>query len=231
MGGAAYTAYQVDVHLQFAVHERATHINDFNVHDDKMSLRIHCYMERTLGDSGVAFTDLRDLMNGTLEFVVDADASYGGCIRTRRSTSGFVSFFQGMHGTKARLKTNCTLLKLICTASAHAEANGTVPAAKFAFDALPILERIFGKARFRFRNDASAAIAAIQKGYSREMKFLRSRQFGINLAFLKQTVGKIIEKADTKFIHGDPMTKNLKTASFEYHKNFSFDILRHYWIS
>ena len=107
----------------------------------------------------------------------------------------------------------------------HSETGSYVPAAKDGFALLPVLEAIFLKLRLRYRSDATAAIAAVEQGFSKQAAYLKdTRQFRVNLAFLKETIAKYLEKLPSSFMTADPMTKPLPALEFHYHKNFSLMI-------
>ena len=111
----------------------------------------------------------------------------------------------------------------------NAETGSYMPAAKDGFALLPVLEVIFApggrKLTLRFRSDATAAIAAVEQGFSKQAAYLKdTRQFRVNLAFLKETIAKYLEKLPSPFMTADPMTKPLPALEFHYHKNFSLMI-------
>ena len=99
----------------------------------------------------------------------------------------------------------------------------------FRFALLLVIEGIFAtggrKRTLRFRSDATAAIAAVEQGFSKQAAYLKdTRQFRVNLAFLKETIANCLEKLPSPFMTADPMTKPLPAFEFHYHKNFSLMI-------
>jgi hypothetical protein len=236
VGGLSYSAYSIRVDAQYACNQLAQHLNSWNVFDDKMSLRVHAYIESTMGTKEVAHVSILDFLNGGFEMLVDSDASFAGC-RSLKSVVGLVISIIGKHGSRFRIATSSKQWPQICPSSGHAEIAAQVPGTKIAFGLHPLVDHLLffhlkptmsgswssddvqDVLPMRFRSDASVAVSCIQQGYSKQMQYLKStRQFNINLSFLHEVIGKLLEKASTLFIGGDSMTKALPPATLKYHR-------------
>jgi hypothetical protein len=152
-----------------------------------------------------------------------SDSDLGGDKNTRRSTSGDVLMLAGEYGTSALIGEVCRLQTAEATASAESECVAHVTGVKrLVLPALKVVKDIITNG-VKYKIDASAAIAAITNGYSRELDHMSLTQ-GINVGWantalhalredMKDHGGAELVKVGTKEQLGDFLTKILEAQA------------------
>ena len=182
---------------------------------DRYLERIVAYLHATRDFVLVMWLIAGDL----LEVLTYADADHAGCPFTARSTSGACTFIVGPRGTRALVAWNAN--RQGCSAASTAEAETVAISEASRKQTLPItdlLSQVLGKqTQASLLTDSSAALAAVEKGASSTMRYLRKNQ-RVSLSCMKdyfETAGITPKKVDGLDNVSDIFTKALEGMRFE----------------
>ena len=182
---------------------------------DRYLERIVAYLAATRDHVLVMWLAVGD----TLFVKTFADADHAGCPFSGRSTSGACTFLAGPRGSYALVA--WAAKRQGCAAASTGEAEMVSISEATRKQTMPIvrlLEQIFGRAvAATMLTDSSAAAAAIEKGSSAAMRYLRKNQ-RVSMSCLKDyfTAGGVeVEKIDGERNLADIFTKPLDGRRFE----------------
>ena len=153
---------------------------------DKILRRIMGYLEHTVNKGILNIVDSRDFLDSNnLELTCYTDADWGGCEDTLRSTRCYLVYLTGKHGTRALISHGVKKEEVPSTSTACAEISAIDLCLKKA--GIPthgMLQQIYGKnVQLSVECDNEAAIKAIKKGYSAELRFMK-KSHGLSISFL-----------------------------------------------
>ena len=138
------------------------------------------------------------------------DSDWGGCVRTRRSTSGGVA----MHGAHCLLTWSRTQ-QLIALSSAEAELNASVKAAQEGLSLKHMAEELGDTVWLRLRGDSSANDGILKRSGAGKVKHLSIRQLWLQEKVEEGTLWH--EKIPRPTNCADAMTHHFTRAEGEIH--------------
>jgi len=202
-----------------AVKVLSTEVNDWRLSSDKKLIRVVSYLELTKNrgpnwffDRGIQKTSKHIYLRGR------SDSDHGGCRRTGRSTTGYLTWLLGP-GTYAIVDWTSKRQSRVALSTAEAETNATQDA--WTRSLLPLagtLEQVLSNELWvEHQIDADAARAAILKGISLALKYMR-KYSRISLAWLHEA-SKVIElsRIPTDENESDILTKAVAKIILEKH--------------
>ena len=219
IGSAAYAAYGNDLDIAAAVVMRARYASRWRSWDDKAFLRIVAFLRQFKVEvpsrcerpfvpvQRVCTRDFEE--SGALQLHVQLDADHGGDLASRKSTTGYLLVLVGVHGTRVVLEGKSKLQDSVAVSTAEAEVNAIMLAAKRVLSVLPRYEAVFGELPVVMWTDASAALGAVRKGFSKTMAYLKRKSHAISLAWLREQVAEWLRKIGTEVNGSDVLTKPL----------------------
>ena len=154
-----------------------------------------------------------------LEILTYADADHAGCPFTGRSTSGACTYIVGRGGTQALVSWSSH--RQGCSEASTGEAEVAAIAEACRKSTLPLTDMVtqtLGKPTpSTLLTDSSAALAAVEKGTSSTMRYLRKNQ-RVSLSCMRdyfETAGIVPKKVDGEDNISDIFTKALEGSRFE----------------
>ncbi len=215
VGGLLYLGRFSRPDMMYAIIAIARHVAGWKRGDDLALARIFGYL------------------SGTVEFVLHgvvgparpkiltyADSDFAGDPTTRRSTACVLVYFAAV-GTRALADWIMALSKRVYLSTCEAEAGALMAAGKAVLPLQDLTGTLShegdGKAPLRVLSDAQAAISAVQKGYSKAMRYAR-RASGVALAWLKENLQQYLGKVPSEENTSDIGTKPLEALAFEKHR-------------
>ena len=192
----------------------ARHASSWSLVADRCLEKIMCYLNSTLNYGLVWWLRVGDMLTPVGYF----DADHGSCIQTARSTSGSCVFAVGRLGSVAL--TAWASKAQTCAAASTGEAE-TVAANETCRKHLLPVSDVLGQLGHdgdssHLLGDSSAALQAIDKGISPNMRYLRKNQ-RISIACLHdyaEQAGVKFKKEDTSRNVADMFTKPLDVDTF-----------------
>ena len=154
-----------------------------------------------------------------LWFVSESDADHGGCVRTGRSTSGWILWFR--HGAKSRAAVDfgCKRQSVAAFSTAHSEIGAIKDSwVRSVFPALGAWEQVLCRNIFaRHLVDSDAARKAVVKGLSLALRYMR-KAHRITLAGLHDMSKQLsLERVDSKHNTSDVLTKPMDLETLTRH--------------
>ena len=224
VGALSYGAYMNDTDLAFPTVALARHTTRWRGWEDKMVLRLANFLQQfkvtnptRINYPLVTCQRISTLDMNDLELHIHVDADHGGHLSSRKSTSGFVIYVIGLHGTKIVLESKSKTQSIVALSTCESEIEAIKMVAKIVFSNLEKYRLVFGPIKIFFHSDASAAIGAIKKGFSKSLGYSRRKGEQINIAWLSERLSETLEKISTIANASDVLTKALDRQSYWRH--------------
>ena len=202
--------------LAFAISSLSTQITRWSRNSDKQLFRLMAYLHSTK-DLCLVSRVLDPPQQCTLDLFVDADL--GGCPFSAKSTSGIFLVVRGPKGTFAPIAWSSRRQQHVARSTADAELNALSEGLyEELAPALMLLESLLGdrSPKACAREDNSAVVGAIMKGYSVKLRHLARTQ-KLSLASLNEactTWCQLIQTPTAEQL-GDIFTKALTPNKFD----------------
>ena len=193
------------VDVSFASKEASRCMADPQVGDEKGLLRAIRYLGRF-----PRLISRYDWQDPVSQVVVFTDSDWGGCVRSRRSTSGG-AMLHGQHLIQHWSRTQ----QLVALSSAEAELNAAVKAGQEGLGVINLLEELGVSATVQLRGDSSANHGIITRQGTGKVKHLSVRQLWLQ----EQTAsGRLAHVKVPRLQNGaDALTHHWTRAKGELH--------------
>ena len=222
VGGYAFGAYSNEFDIAYSVNFLSRHLNSWGYPQDVLLWQLARFVSHPPRSEMVRIDHIDPRDHGSLSWFSFADADLGGCPETRRSTSGFIMIIIGKHGTRITIYAKVKRQNVVSTNTCESECNALSDLVRWLMGHDAFLRLVYGVPEFEFVcSDASAAIAAISKGYSEKLSYLTKKNYALTLGFLREQIADLLRKWPTAFQLADIFTKHLPPAAHWHHVLYS----------
>ena len=222
VGGFAFAAYGSEWDIAYSVNFLSRYLNDWCFPQDTLLWMLTRYLKHEPRSELVRVDHVDPRDHGELSWFCFCDADLGGDPATRRSTSGYVVLIVGRHGTRIVAYTKVKRQGVVSTNTCEAEVNALSDLVRWLLGHYAFLSMIYGVPVGEYIcSDASAAIAAVTKGYSVKLAYLTKKSYALTLAFLREQISNMLLKWPTYHQVADILTKHLDSPSHWHHLLFS----------
>ena len=203
----AYVVRLTRCECLFAVGRLSRYLTKWTDQCDVELIHLFGYLKGTSGDVMRFMIDPRDLDEKCLELILVFDADHGGCVESKRSTSGAVLVLCGTHGTHAHIMSFSRRQTVAGCSTPECETVSCVAAYKRAVRLSMLLNALLRySVPLRIYGDNSATEYILHGGGTSQLAYMKRTQ-GISLAGARRNIGPLLGRVPTDANASDLQTK------------------------